>query len=291
MNKRIAILLPCLNEETTIEQTIVGFRIALPDAAIYVFDNNSTDGSVVRAQAAGATVIHELQRGKGHVVRRMFAEIEADIYVLADADDAFDASVAPAMIEQLCQNNLDMIVGTRKLDKTNTRRGHSWGNQFFNWVVSLLFGKYFTDIFSGYRVLSRRLVKSFPVSSTGFEIEAELSIHALELRIPTAEMKTLYKPRPKESSSKLKTFPDGMIILKEIAILFTQVKPFLTFSVFAIILFISGLVFGYPVIDVFLKTGEVTLPSSCDISRISHGACCPQFILWAHTLQRKSRAA
>ena len=257
MTNHIAVLLPCLNEEATIGKTIAGFRTTLPEATIYVFDNDSVDKTVGIATAAGAIVFRVPQRGKGCVISRMFAEIEADIYVLADGDNQYDPATAPTMVERLCQEHLDMVVGARDCRKEIYRPGHFWGNRFFNKVVTLLFGRCFTDIFSGYRVLSRRLVKSFPAFSTGFEIEAELSIHALELRLPVAEVKTPYKRRPENSSSKLKTVRHGLMIFLNIIILFTKVKSFVCFSLIATTMFVFGLISGYPVIAIFVETGEV----------------------------------
>ncbi len=257
MNDRIAILLPCFNEEAAIGQTIGEFHAALPNAVIYVFDNHSTDRTREVAEAQGATVFQEMHLGKGHVIRRMFADVEADIYVLADGDAAHDASAAPEMIERLREENLDMVVGARDFTKTGHRFGHLWGNQIFNKIVGMLFGKKFTDIFSGYRVLSRRLVKSFPALATGFEIEAELSIHVLELRLPATEISTCARPRLEGSYSKLKTVRHGLIILTRIVGLFMQIKPFVFFGVITAALFILGLISGYPAIAVFLETGLV----------------------------------
>src|SRR3954467_3031405 len=181
---RIAVLLPCYNEEAAIGATVAGFRAALPGAVVYVYDNNSSDGTRAAAAKAGAVVRTESQQGKGHVVRRMFADVDADIYVMADGDLTYDPKAAPAMVELLLAEQLDMVVGTRRHEEKDAyRRGHAVGNRLFTGLLSGLFGRSFSDIFSGYRVFSRRFVKSFPVLSSGFEIETEMSVHALELRM------------------------------------------------------------------------------------------------------------
>ncbi len=215
---RVAVLLPCFNEEAAIAQTVAGFRAALPEAVIYVYDNNSSDRTVALAAKAGAIVRSERQQGKGHVVRRMFADIDADIYIMADGDLTYDPKAAPAMVDQLLAEQLDMVVGTRVHDaKDAYRGGHVLGNKLFTGLLSGLFGRSFSDIFSGYRVFSRRFVKSFPVLSSGFEIETEMSVHALELRMPVGEAEAAYGARPEGSHSKLSTFSDGWRILKTIA--------------------------------------------------------------------------
>ncbi|HEX6071495.1 MAG TPA: glycosyltransferase family 2 protein, partial [Sphingomicrobium sp.] len=211
---RIAVLLPCYNEGAAIGATIAGFRAALPTAAIYVYDNNSRDRTREIAAAAGAVVRTERQQGKGHVVRRMFADIDADVYVMADGDLTYDAGSAPAMVDLLLIEQLDMVVGTRRHEEKHAYRGgHVVGNKLFTSLLAGLFGRSFTDIFSGYRVFSRRFVKSFPVLSSGFEIETEISVHALELRMPVGEVETAYAARPEGSESKLSTVRDGWRIL------------------------------------------------------------------------------
>ena len=257
MAERVAVLLPCLNEAAAVGQTIAEFRTALPEADIYVFDNGSTDKTAEVAGKAGAIVRSEPQRGKGHVVRRMFADVEADVYVLVDGDATYDPSVAPAMIERLHREQLDMVVGARNNPKKDYRPGHFRGNRFFSSAVALLFGRRFNDVFSGYRVLSRRLVKSFPALARGFDVEVELSIHVLELRLPAEETSTSLRLRPKGSVSKLGTTHHGLIILARIAVLFMQVRPFIFFGSIATALFASGILSGYPVIAVFLETGQV----------------------------------
>src|SRR6266702_357174 len=206
-NKSIAVLIPCYNEAATIAAVIEGFRRVLPGASIYVYDNNSTDGTAEVAAAAGALVRREMYQGKGNVVRRMFADIEADVYVLADGDLTYDAAAAGRLVEALVVQNIDIVVGVRIGAEQAFRRGHRFGNRLFNWIVARLFGPGFTDILSGYRVVSRRFAKSFPAASSGFEIETELSIHALDLKLASAEMALSYCERPQNSASKLKTFP------------------------------------------------------------------------------------
>ena len=206
----IAVLLPCYNEEAAIEAVVSAFRDALPDAAIFVFDNASTDATASRAAGAGAHVRHESLRGKGNVVRRMFADVDADIYVMADGDGTYDSSHARRLIDRLVSDDLDMVVGARVASEGAYRQGHAWGNVLFNRFVSLIFSRGFTDIFSGYRAFSRRFVKSFPALSTGFEIETELTVHALELRMPVAEVEVPYTERIAGTASKLRTIPDGI---------------------------------------------------------------------------------
>ncbi|MDB5672412.1 MAG: glycosyltransferase, partial [Alphaproteobacteria bacterium] len=223
---RIAVLLPCYNEEAAIAQTVASFRAALPAASIYVYDNNSSDRTVEVAGAAGAIVRSERMQGKGHVVRRMFADIEADIYVMADGDATYDASAAPEMVGRLLEERLDMVVGARKSEIEEAyRRGHRLGNQLFTGILANLFGRTFTDIFSGYRIFSRRFVKSFPALARGFETETEISVHALELAMPVAEIVTAYGARPEGSVSKLSTYRDGWRIMRAILHLFRIERP------------------------------------------------------------------
>ena len=228
---RIAVLLPCYNEEAAIEATVAGFRSALPGATVYVYDNNSSDRTRAVAAAAGAVVRNESQQGKGHVVRRMFADIDADIYVMADGDLTYDPGAAPAMVALLVADQLDMVVGTRRHEEKDAYRGgHVVGNRLFTGLLSGLFGRTFSDIFSGYRVFSRRFVKSFPVLSSGFEIETEMSVHALELKMPVGEIETAYGARPEGSHCKLSTFGDGWRILTTIATLYRIERPLLYFG-------------------------------------------------------------
>jgi glycosyltransferase involved in cell wall biosynthesis len=227
----VAVILPCYNEEAAIAQTIEAFRAVLPDATIYVYDNNSRDRTIDVARAAGAVVRSERMQGKGNVVRRMFADIEADIYVMADGDATYDATSAPAMVARVAEEGLDMIVGTRVHEEAEAyRRGHVLGNRLMTGILASLFGRSFTDIFSGYRVFSRRFVKSFPVLSAGFEIETEISVHALELKMPVGEVETRYFARLEGSESKLNTYRDGWRILKTIAVLYRIERPMLFFG-------------------------------------------------------------
>ena len=258
LQPRVAVLLPCFNEEAAIAQTVAGFRAALPGAAIYVYDNNSTDRTREVAAQAGATVRGERQQGKGHVVRRMFADIDADIYIMADGDLTYDPKAAPAMIDQLIAEQLDMVVGTRLHDaKSAYRGGHVLGNRLFTSLLSGLFGRSFSDIFSGYRVFSRRFVKSFPVLSSGFEIETEMSVHALELRMPVGEVVTSYGARPEGSESKLSTYSDGWRILKTIATLYRIERPVLFFGMIGAFLVAAAIVLAVPLIVTYLDTGLV----------------------------------
>ena len=251
-------LLPCFNEEAAIAATVAGFRAALPDATIYVFDNNSSDRTSEIAAAAGAVVRCERQQGKGNVVRRMFADVEADVYVMADGDLTYDPKPAPAMIDLLLAEQLDMVVGTRRHEaKQAYRGGHVLGNQLFTGILSSLFGRSFSDIFSGYRVFSRRFVKSFPVLSSGFEIETEISVHALELKMPVGEVETIYAARPDGSHSKLSTFGDGWRILKTILTLYRVERPWLFFGTIATCLALAALILSIPLIATYLDTGLV----------------------------------
>ncbi|MEO5774873.1 MAG: glycosyltransferase family 2 protein [Sphingomicrobium sp.] len=255
---RIAVLLPCFNEEAAIGQTVAGFRAALPDATIYVYDNNSRDRTVEVATAAGAIVRSERQQGKGHVVRRMFADVEADVYVMADGDLTYDPSSAQVMVDQLLADQLDMVVGTRRHEaKDAYRGGHVLGNRLFTGMLSRLFGRSFTDIFSGYRVFSRRFVKSFPVLSSGFEIETEMSVHALELKMPVGELETVYAARPEGSHSKLSTFRDGWRILNTIVTLYRVERPWLFFGMLSLLIAVAALVISIPLIITYEHTGLV----------------------------------
>lgn len=252
---RIAVLLPCYNEEAAIAATVAGFRSALPGAAVYVYDNNSSDRTRALAAAAGAIVRTESQQGKGHVVRRMFADVDADIYVMADGDLTYDPGAAPAMVALLVEDGLDMVVGTRRHDaKQAYRGGHVIGNRLFTGLLSGLFGRSFSDIFSGYRVFSRRFVKSFPVLSSGFEIETEMSVHALELRMPVGELETAYGARPEGSHSKLSTVGDGWRILKTIATLYRIERPLLYFGSLGGLLLLAALVLAVPLVLTYLDT-------------------------------------
>ena len=255
---RIAVLVPCFNEEKSIAKVIGDFRAALPQAPVYIYDNNSTDDTAGAATRAGAVVRREMHQGKGHVVRRMFTDVEADIYVLVDGDATYDAASVRAMIDRLLEGRLDMVVAAR-VDREHTayRRGHRTGNRLLTSFVTLVFGRAFTDILSGYRVFSRRFVKSFPVLAGGFEIETELTVHALELGLPVGEMETPYYSRLEGSDSKLHTWRDGFRILWTILRLCRSERPFQFFSAIAAVLAAIAIYLMIPVISTFMKTGLV----------------------------------
>lgn len=255
---RIAVLVPCYNEAAAIEQVIVGFRQALPQARILVFDNNSTDDTVAIAEKAGAETRHVLRQGKGNVVRRMFADVEADLYVMVDGDATYDAASAPKLIEKLLAEGLDMVVGARRANEVEAYRpGHRLGNRVLTEFVARVFGRAFNDILSGYRIFSRRFVKSFPALSIGFEIETELTIHALELRMPIAEVETPYYARPIGSASKLNTYRDGARILRMIVRLYQLQRPLAFFSWIAGALAVVAIILAIPVVITFIETGLV----------------------------------
>jgi glycosyltransferase involved in cell wall biosynthesis len=257
-NIRIAVLLPCFNEAAAVARTVAAFRAALPDAAIYVYDNNSTDGTAEAAAAAGAIVRAERMQGKGNVVRRMFADVEAEIYVMADGDSTYDAAAAPELVRRLLAERLDMVVGARRSEVEEAyRRGHRLGNRLFSGLLARLFGRSFTDIFSGYRVFSRRFVKSFPALSRGFETETEISVHALELAMPVAEVTTAYGARLEGSQSKLSTYRDGWRIARTILHLFRIERPVLFYGGFAALLAIVALVLAAPLVVTFVETHKV----------------------------------
>jgi glycosyltransferase involved in cell wall biosynthesis len=261
MSPRIAVLLPCYNEEAAIAQTVAAFRAALPGADIYVYDNNSRDRTREVAAAAGAVVRSERMQGKGHVVRRMFADIDADIYVMADGDATYDAAAAPALVARLAEERLDMVVGARQTEGTQEgaayRRGHVLGNRLFTGLLARLFGRSFSDIFSGYRIFSRRFAKSFPALSAGFEIETEISVHALELAMPVDEIPTRYGARPEGSHSKLSTWRDGWRIMKTILHLYRIERPTLFYGFFATFLAALAVVLSIPLAITYVETGLV----------------------------------
>jgi glycosyltransferase involved in cell wall biosynthesis len=255
---RTAVLIPCYNEETAISRTVAEFRAALPDATIYVYDNNSRDRTKEVARQAGAIVRTEPLQGKGNVVRRMFADIEADIYILVDGDATYDAASAPAMVHALCEGSLDMVNGARVTDIAKAyRTGHRFGNWLLTSMVSWIFGSRFSDMLSGYRVLSRRYVKSFPALSAGFETETELTVHALELRMPIVEIATPYKDRPEGSVSKLSTFKDGFRILWTIIVLVKEERPMQFFSLLACFFAVISTALIVPILVRFFETGLV----------------------------------
>jgi glycosyltransferase involved in cell wall biosynthesis len=256
---RIAVILPCYNEEHAIARVIRDFQEVLPEAEIFVFDNNSTDRTAEIARSAGASVTYVALKGKGNVVRRMFADVEADIYLMTDGDCTYDVSVARQLAEKLLQENLDMVVGCRvdKGEAENYRRGHRLGNRLLTGSVRRMFGGEFSDMLSGYRVFSRRFVKSFPALARGFEIETELTVHALELRMPWGEVDTAYGARPEESVSKLSTYRDGFRILKTILRLYRLERPLQFFGIFSIVFALASIGFAIPLLPEYLETGLV----------------------------------
>jgi glycosyltransferase involved in cell wall biosynthesis len=255
---RIAVLVPCYNERHTIAKVVADFRAALPGAAIHVYDNNSSDGTGQIAAEAGATVRHVALQGKGHVVRRLFADVEADIYVLVDGDDTYHAPSAPAMVATLLERGVDTVVGVREAQAAAAyRRGHAFGNRMLTGFLGWLFGRNCSDILTGYRVFSRRFVKSFPVLSEGFEIETELTVHALELKLGVAEVRTPYGERPEGSVSKLSTYRDGFRILKTMIRLFSAERPLAFFSLAAAVAALVAVVLMVPVVAEYLDTGLV----------------------------------
>lgn len=254
---RVAVLIPCYNEAAAIATVIRDFRKALPEAQVYVYDNNSTDDTSAIAREHGATVRHVNLRGKGNVVRRMFADIEASIYLLVDGDATYDAAGAPEMISRLIDNKLDIVIANRKAGQEAFPAGHRFGNWLFNKIVHMLFGRGLRDIFSGYRAMSHRFVKSFPAHSEGFETETEMSIHILEMRLPYAEMELPYFSRPEGSQSKLRTYHDGFRILLTILSIFKHIRPLFFFNVVGLVLFSLSLLLAFPLIVHYLDFGTV----------------------------------
>ena len=254
----IAVLIPAYNEATTIGDVVRSFRVALPHARIYVYDNNSFDNTAKLARDAGAIVRREPLQGKGHVVRRMFADIEADVYVMVDGDATYDAAAAPRLVSRLIETQADMVVGARITEeKAAYRAGHKFGNRMLTGLVAWIFGDRFTDMLSGYRAFSRRFVKSFPALASGFETETELTVHALELDMITAEIQTAYGARPEGSVSKLSTFRDGFRILGTIGRLMRDERPLLFFGALSGLILLAALALGAPVIGEYLATGLV----------------------------------
>jgi len=255
---RIAVLIPCYNEEVAIPRVVAAFRSALPEATVYVYDNNSRDRTAAAALAAGAVVRREPQQGKGHVVRRMLADIEADVYVMVDGDDTYDAADAPEMIRMLLDERLDMVTGVRVTDAAAAYRpGHRFGNRVLTGVVRMVFGDRITDMLSGYRVFSRRFAKSFPALASGFETETEFTVHALELRMPVGELRSRYRERPPGSHSKLNTYRDGFRILNAIGLLVRRERPLPFFAIIAAILAAVAIGLAIPVFQTWLETGLV----------------------------------
>ncbi|MBB3460895.1 glycosyltransferase [Rhizobium sp. BK377] len=255
----IAVLLPCYNEAATVGSVVRGFRAALPDAHIHVYDNNSTDGTALHAMLAGAHVVRERRQGKGHVVRRMFADIDADIYIIADGDGTYAPEDAEELLRTLLTERADMVVGTRRgVHDDAGRQGHAFGNRLFNILYRAIFGPDFTDIFSGYRAFSRRFVKSFPAVSGGFEIETEMSVHASRLKLPVSELELHYGRRPEGSHSKLSTFRDGGKILWMFAMLMKETRPFAFFGTISVLFMLASLGFMGPVLAEYFATGLVS---------------------------------
>ncbi|MDR5757952.1 glycosyltransferase family 2 protein [Caballeronia sp. LZ035] len=258
MSNRIAVIVPCYNEEKSIGKVVADFRQSLPYADIYVFDNNSTDGTAETALRAGAQVRKVNLQGKGNVIRRMFADVEADVYVMVDGDDTYDASVAPRLIEALVSDGLDMVVGCRVTDETAAYRpGHRFGNVMLTGFAAAIFGRTFRDMLSGYRVFSRRYVKSFSAHAKGFETETELAVHALELRMPVVEIDTFYGSRPEGSESKLNTYRDGFRILMTILRLFKLERPLAFFGICFALSVLLSIILAVPVFETYFATGLV----------------------------------
>ena len=255
---KIAVLLPCYNEAASIAKVVVDFKEALPTATIYVYDNNSTDNTAELALNAGAIIRHEPNRGKGNVVRRMFSDVDADIYIMADGDGTYDATITPELIHKLIDEHLDMVVGNRaEVDAKAYRSGHKFGNRMLTGLVKHLFGYGFEDMLSGYRIMSRRFVKSFPIHSHGFEIETEMSVHALQLRLPVAEIATKYGARNEDSQSKLRTYRDGFRILFTVIGLLSTERPRLFFGTVAFFLTLLSFCLATPIFFDYYATGEV----------------------------------
>lgn len=254
----VAVIIPCYNEAVAIPKVVADFRAALPEAAIYVYDNNSQDGTAEVARAAGAIVRRETLQGKGNVIRRSFADLDADIYVLVDGDDTYDAARAPEMVALLRRDGLDMVNGARVTDIEKAYRpGHRLGNLVLTGMVRMVFGDRISDMLSGYRVFSRRFVKSFPALAGGFETETEFTVHALDLRMPVGEVMTAYKDRPAGSTSKLRTYSDGVRILRTIVVLVKEERPLQFFSICGLLLLALAILLGGPVVGEFLRTGLV----------------------------------
>lgn len=254
----VAVLVPCYNEAATIAGVVAGFRAALPQATVWVFDNNSSDGTAEVARGAGARVVRVGLQGKGNVVRRMFADIDADVYVMVDGDGTYDAASAPRLVDGVLGQGADMVVATRRaVDQGAYRRGHAFGNRLLTGFLARLFGRPCRDILSGYRAFSRRYAKSFPALSEGFETETELTVHALELRMAVLDIDTPYYERPQGSHSKLSTWRDGWRILRTMLRLFAAERPLLFHGLAALLLGLAALALGVPVVLEWLRTGLV----------------------------------
>lgn len=281
--QNIALIVPCFNEEAAIEAVVTGFRAAMPEIDVFVLDNNSSDCTIEVARKVGAKVVSVPLRGKGNVVRRMFADVDADLYVMVDGDATYDASAVRLLVDKLLDEHLDMVVGCRQVEGSVAgeayRRGHQWGNRMLTQSVVSIFGGSFTDMLSGYRVFSRRYAKSFPALSHGFETETELTVHALELRMPYGEVMTAYGARPEGSVSKLSTYRDGWRILKTIGRLYVRERPFAFFGIFALILALASVLLSLPLLVEYLRDGLVprlptaVLSASMMLSALLSFAC------------------
>jgi glycosyltransferase involved in cell wall biosynthesis len=259
-NLSIAVIIPCFNEEVTIEKVVKDFKSMLPNAVIYVCDNNSTDRTDEKAKSAGAIVIHEIRQGKAHAVRRLFREVDADFYIMVDGDDTYDATIAPDMLKLAIENNYDLVNCVRVESDENSRAypvGHKFGNRLLTGMIRIIFGNYVQDVLSGYKVLSRKFVKSFPILSVGFDIETEIAINALELELSIGHVKGDYKSRPPGSNSKLRTFKDGFRILSLILKLLKHERPLQLFGFISIVFFVVSLALGVPVVLEYIQTGLV----------------------------------
>ena len=257
-NLKTAVLIPCMNEEATVAKVVAEISDALPEAQVYVYDNASTDRTFELAQQAGAEVLTEPIPGKGNVVRRMFADIEADVYLIIDGDATYDPTEATVMVKQLVEDDLDMVVGVRSsVSESQIRTGHTLGNRLFNRLYKSLFGSEFSDILSGYRVFSKRFVKTFPAVSSGFEIETEMSVHASQLGLPVSEIPVNYMSRPEGSQSKLRTIKDGYRIFKAMIALLKENRPLLMFGWLSTLSLIAAGSLGVPLLVTFVQTGLV----------------------------------
>ncbi len=275
LEPRLAVLIPCYNEAATVAKVVADFRAALPGAEIYVYDNNSKDETSARAREAGAVVRAELRQGKGNVVRRMFADIEADVYILVDGDDTYDAAVVPSLIDQLINEGLDIVSGKRVATGAAAyRRGHVLGNKLLTGLTSLMFKVHLGDMLTGYRIMSRRFVKSFPSSVEGFGIETELTVHAVRMLVPMAEVDTVYKERPEGSVSKLSTYRDGWRILMTIAGLTRRERPLVFYGLIFILFALFTFAIGLPLVIGYLQTGLVPrLPTAVLVASTMVIAC------------------
>ena len=279
-DKKIAVLIPCYNEAKTIKKVIKDFKKALPEADIYVYDNNSTDNTDKIAKKAGAIVRYEYKQGKGNVIRSMFREIDADCYLMIDGDDTYPAENAREMCNLILQGKADMVIGDR-LSSTyfqeNKRRFHNFGNKIVRFLINKIFKNNIKDIMTGYRAFNKCFVKCFPILSKGFEIETEMTIHAIDKNFKIIEIPIAYRDRPEDSHSKLNTYRDGLKVLRTIGILFKEYKPNIFFSLIAFIFLVISLILGIPVVITYFKTGLVYRIPTLIVSGISLIIC---FLMW-----------